>query len=341
MKDKMIIIAFFAAFLSVLPLFTAARTAPDEDKTKDPPSDLPPIVDDVTSGGEVGDVKTEDVVFTVLNVTTNEAMELKGLDYITRVVAAEVPASFEEEALKAQTVAALTYALNRKETHVGASEHEGCELCTDSKHCKAYASDERLREKWGDKYEENLQKVSDAVKSVYGEYMVYENEPIVAVFHAISAGKTEAAVNVWGHDYPYLQSVKSDGDRDVKGYESVKTFTADEFKKIMREYSADSVFDGDENKWIGDITRSDAGYVKTADLCGVLLAGTRVRSLFDLRSANFNLKYENGEFTFTVHGYGHGVGMSQYGANEMAKSGATYREILDHYYKDIDIKKYV
>ena len=336
MKDKIILVAFFAILISILPLFLPARAAQDE-TGEDPSPQLPPIADG-TQNGEVGDVKTEEVVFTVLNVTTNEAMELCGLDYITRVVAAEVPASFETEALKAQTVAALTYALNRKETHVGASVHEGCDLCTDSRHCKAYASDERLREKRGDKYEENLKRVSDAVASVYGEYMVYEDEPIVAVFHAISAGKTEAAVNVWGHEYPYLQSADSVGDESVRGYESTKTFTAAEFKKIMSEYSADCAFDPDESRWIGDIARSEAGYVQTVRICGVLLAGTRVRALFDLRSACFTLKYADGEFTFTVHGYGHGVGMSQYGANEMAKEGATYREILDHYYKDIGYK---
>ena len=325
MKDKAILVAILTLFLVGLPLISAADPVEHPAKRQSR-TDVSSAVSDRAGDGEI--------VFHVFNVKTGEAMELEGRDYIIHVVAAEMPASFSEEALKAQAVAAFTYAVYRKSNGADGA-HEGCELCTDSTHCKAYASDDYLRSLWGENFDTFYRKIADAVDAVYGEYLTYENEPIAAVFHSVSSGVTEAAVDVWGHHYPYLVSVDSSLDKTLKGYETTVTVTEKEFRSAMKTYSGACDFSDDPSAWIGKPERTTAGSVLTVSVGGVPVTGAKMRSLFDLRSANFTVSYKDGAFTFTVHGYGHGVGMSQYGANLMAKEGATYDEILHHYYTDV------
>ena len=339
MKDKLILIAIFCAFIFVLPLFNVTAEEGKEDDKKPPSTQSGMNYPDYGIENDGYD-EASDIVFNVFNVSKGEVMEISGREYITHVVAAEMPASFSEEALKAQTVAAFTYALHRKnlgEDYSG--EHEGCELCTDSTHCKGYAEEERLRLLWGDNYDAYMTKIQKAVNEVYGEYIAYEGKPISAVFHSLSSGVTESAVNIWGHEYPYLVSVDSSLDRSLEGYETKVTVDKDELKKIMSDYSDKCEFDKKPQNWIGETVRSEAGTVLTIELCGVILSGGKARSLFSLRSANFTVEYSKDSFVFTVHGYGHGVGMSQYGANEMAKKGSTYKEILLHYYTGVTIEK--
>ncbi len=337
MKDKLFLIAIFAMFLTVLP-FLASAAGQGEAPLPDGSSS------DFREQGEGNDpiyegdrTESGDILFHVFNVSTGQAMSLPGKEYITHVVAAEMPASFHEEALKAQAVAAFTYALHRREAPPDAT-HEGCELCTDSTHCKAYADDAYLRSLWGKDYDYYYERIAEAVEDVYGTYIMYRDKPIAAVFHALSAGVTEDAANVWGHKYPYLVSVDSAWDKQVSGYETKVTVSKKEFKNIMKSYSDRCEFPKDPENWIKNITRSEAGGVLTAEIGGVTLAGSRIRGLFDLRSANFTVQYDDGNFVFTVKGYGHGVGMSQYGANLMAKGGATYKEILLHYYTGVSLE---
>lgn len=339
MKDKLFLIAIFAMFLAVLPFLASATGQGDEPFLS---SETPSSQKGQGEGGllwQEGE-RTEDgdILFHVFNVSTGQAMSLPGREYITQVVAAEMPASFEPEALKAQAVAAFTYALYRKEGTPD-STHEGCELCTDSTHCKAYADEAYLRSLWGDDYDYYFTRIAEAVNEVYGRYMTYQGQPIAAVFHALSPGVTEDAVNVWGHAYPYLVSVDSAWDKKVKGYESTVTISKKEFKSIMEGYSDRCDLSDDPEKWVGKMIRSESGGVQTVEVGGMVLAGTRMRGLFDLRSTNFTVEYRDGSFIFTVHGYGHGVGMSQYGANLMAKDGATYEEILHHYYTGVEIQE--
>ena len=324
MKDKAILVAILTLFLVGMPLMAVADRSAS-------PSPKPP-------NGETSRPTTShadgEIVFHVFNVTTGEAMELEGKDYITHVVAAEMPAAFDEEALKAQAVAAFTYAVYRKSNGADGT-HEGCELCTDSTHCKAYASDEYLHDLWGKDYDAHYGKIAAAVDAVYGEYLTYENEPIAAVFHSVSSGVTEAAVDIWGHHYPYLVSVDSSLDKTLKGYETTVTVNEKDFKSKMKTYSTACDFSDDPSEWFSKWERTTAGSVLTVSVGGVPVTGAKLRSLFGLRSACFTVDYKDKTFTFTVHGYGHGVGMSQYGANLMAKDGATYDEILHHYYTDV------
>lgn len=333
MKDKVILIAILGIYMAMLPLVAfAAGGSGAQIGPGDPPGNDPG-----QSQLQSGQAEDE-VIFNVFNTETGEAMEIEGREYIIHVVAAEMPASFESEALKAQAVAAFTYAVNRKSSGYSDGTHDGCELCTDSTHCKAYASTERLREIWGDDFDAYYKKICDAVDEVYGQYLSYDGEPISAVFHSLSSGVTESSADVWGYDYPYLVSVDSSLDREVDGYESVVTVSREEFEKTMKEYSNKCDLEGDPEEWIDDIVRSDAGGVITMNVGGEVLTGGKFRNLFGLRSANFTVKYSKETFTITVHGYGHGVGMSQYGANLMAKEGATYDQILLHYYTGVRLE---
>ncbi len=242
-------------------------------------------------------------------------------EYVFNAVAKEMPASFEKEALKAQAVAVRTYTL--KKLKVKNEKHPKASVCTDSNHCMAY-SNEELEEKY-------QQKLQEAVMETKGEALMYEDEYASTVFHAISSGKTESSADIWGGQLPYLVSVESEGDKTVKGYE---TKVSVGYHQLVEKLGAK-----DFEKVIGEIARTDAGTVKTITLCEKEYTGAKIRELFDLRSANFNIEEKDGEYIFTVYGYGHGVGMSQYGANHYAKAGYSYEEILKHYYPGTELKK--
>lgn len=250
-------------------------------------------------------------------------------DYIVGVVAAEMPADFESEALKAQALAARTYLKGKN----GCAAHPGADICTSSAHCQAYKSTEKLKEQWGSAFGEKFKKISDAVAATSGKIITYDGKPISAVFHSTSSGNTENSEDVWEKPVPYLKSVSSNFDSDSPKYESQKRYSWDEFQKIIK--SADEKVDFDLG--IGGVETSRGGAIKKISVGGVDFKGTKIRELFALNSANFSIDIIDGEVIFTVHGYGHGVGMSQYGANFMAKSGKKFDEIIKHYYTGVKI----
>lgn len=265
-----------------------------------------------------------------------EDMEIN--EYLKCVVAAEMPVDFEKEALKAQAVAARTYLYSHmEETQKGnvAESHNGAAICTDSTHCQAYITEQKRKESWKDGVDEKWTKISEAVEETTGEIMTYNGDIISAVFHSTSSGNTEAAVDVWGSDIPYLQSVASLGDEQSPKYHSELTVSEDEFKNIVDEKL-------DNTDWsdgiVSDIKRSNAGGIVTLNVGGVNIKGTDFRNMFSLRSTNVEISQENGNIKMSAKGYGHGVGMSQYGANYLAEQGETYDEILKTYYKDIEIE---
>ena len=254
------------------------------------------------------------------------------------VVAAEMPADFEEEALKAQAVAARTYLYSHiaeKDKGNIAESHNGAVICTDSTHCQAYISEDKRRESWGAGADENWNKISTAVDETTGQIMTYNDEIISAVFHSTSSGMTESAVDVWGADVPYLQSVASTGDKESPKYHSELTLSEQEFKNIAEEK-----IDGVDwnNGLVSNINRSNAGGIVTLDVGGVNIKGTEFRNIFSLRSANVEISQENGNIKMSVKGFGHGVGMSQYGADYLARQGKTYKEILKTYYTGVEIE---
>ena len=250
-------------------------------------------------------------------------------EYLTGVVAAEMPADFEYEALKAQAVAARTYLYSRiEQTAAGniAESHNGAAVCTDYHHCQAYTADR-------DRYTDNI---SAAVTDTTGQIMTYNGEIISALFHSTSSGSTESAVDVWGNDVPYLQSVSSSGDIESPKYLSSLTISVDEFKTIAEEKIEGVSWD---KPLFDNINRSSAGGIISLEIGGVTVKGTDFRSIYDLRSTNAELTEKDGDIIMSVRGYGHGVGMSQYGANYMAAHGSGYEEILKAYYTGIEIEK--
>ncbi len=250
-------------------------------------------------------------------------------DYIVGVVAAEMPADFESEALKAQALAARTY-LKGKD---GCAAHPGADICTSSAHCQAYRSTDKLKQQWGSDFVEKFKKISEAAAATSGKIITYDGEPISAVFHSTSSGNTENSEDVWEKPVPYLKSVSSNFDSDSPKYESQKRYSWDEFKKIIE--AADGTVNFDLG--IGKAETSRGGAIKKISIGGVDFKGTKIRELFSLNSANFTVDVIDGEVIFNVHGYGHGVGMSQYGANFMAKSGKKFDEIIKHYYTGVKI----
>ena len=261
--------------------------------------------------------------------------------YLKEVVSAEMPADFEMEALKAQAVAARSYLESRQNAYQKSEtppEHKGADICTDSTHCKAWISETKRREIWGKDADKNWDKISKAVEETQGETITYNNEVISAVFHSTSSGKTENSKDVWGGDKPYLVSVDSPGDLESPKYASQNEFTLTDFKRIATE----NIEGVDFNKGlVSDIKRSDAGGITEVTVGGVKIHGTKLRNIYGLRSTNCEITVSEEKVIFNVKGYGHGVGMSQYGANYMAKDGKDYKEILTTYYQGTEIKKSV
>ncbi len=254
-------------------------------------------------------------------------------NYIKGVVAAEMPALFEQEALKAQAVSARTYAVrNMKERNSNAVPYDIGQ---------AYLSIEEMQQKWGDNFSTYYNKISEAVDSTRGEIMTYENEPILAVFHAESAGKTEAAENVWTQEIPYLKSVDSSFDKNAPNFETSISFTYDEFiKRFSNQYGDLSLHKDTLPQQLKILSHTPAGYVQQMQVGNQTLTGREVRETLHLRSSNFTIQTEDNTIIFTTKGYGHGAGMSQYGAEFMAKEGKTYQQILQHYYTGISFSVY-
>ncbi len=273
-----------------------------------------------------------------LAVKDGDAVEIMALDvYLQGVVRGEMPASFELEALKAQAAAERTYiyyqlAAGRKEAHPNA------DVCTDPSCCNAWLSEEAAREKWGGDFDGWESRIEEAVAATDGQVALYDGQPILAVFHSSSAGKTAGAGDVWSGDMPYLRSVDSpEGEETVPNYYSAAEFTAAEAKALLAQAHPELTFSGGPDKWFGAVEKDESGRVGTVEVCGAPLRGVEVRRIFSLRSACFTIDAAADRVTFRVTGYGHGVGMSQYGANELARQGRTWQEILLWYYADITI----
>lgn len=266
-----------------------------------------------------------------------DVRELPLDQYLRGVVAAEMPASFEPEALKAQAVAARTYTLRK--IRYG-SNLEGADVSTSPQDSSAYIDAAAAAANWGAAAETYAEKIARAVSDTDGVVMLYNGEPIDAVFHSSSDGHTESAKDVWGNDLPYLRSVSSPETSDsVPNYYGSKEVTAAEFKKaILAKYPA-AKLTGKPSGWFKNEVRSEYSRVLSVEIGGVAVPGTALRSLFSLRSTAFQITPKEDSVLFTTTGYGHGVGMSQYGANALAKQGKTYREILSWYYTGVTIGK--
>ena len=262
--------------------------------------------------------------------SSGEVVTFSCEDYIFGVVAAEMPALYEEEALKAQAVTAYTYYLRK-----AGDDNDEYDITDDFSIDQAFITPEKAKEKWGNEANKYEKKIRKAVNAVLYESVTYKGEPASTVYHAISSGKTEKASDIWGGDYPYLVSVDSSFDKLATNYLSTAEFTSEELKKAL---SGLVTIEDTGKNCFSDIKRTEAGSVKTVTVSGKSLGGGDVRKALGLRSADFDISFSNGKYTFTVRGYGHGIGMSQNGANYLAMQGKTYKEILLHYYPGCEIK---
>lgn len=253
---------------------------------------------------------------------TIETLDLE--EYIIGVVAGEMPASFEDEALKAQAIAARSYALNKIK-----STNKEYDLLTDITN-QVYITKEEMQEKWQEEYEKYYDKIKKAVEDTKNLVMMYDGEVISAYYFAMSNGKTEDVSLVFGENIDYLVSVDSSWDENVKNFLVTNEIEKEEFCEKL-DISCEEIK-------IEEIKRTDSNRVDTIKINGKEYKGTKIRALLNLRSTDFDIEIKE-SINITTRGYGHGVGMSQYGANEMAKNGATYEEILKYYYKDINLTK--
>ena len=272
----------------------------------------------------------------LLHTKTGEIEEIGLDDYLLGVVSSEMPASFENEALKAQAVVARTYTMYKI---VNGSKHENADICDDSTCCQAWISKENRLNKWKEEERNsNWAKIENAVYSTKGKIITYNNEPINAFFHSNSGGTTDTATAVWGGtNYPYLQAVQTSGEDTYSQYNSEVTVTKEEFVSKIKEYHSDLEIDFSLDNQIEILGYTEGERIKSIKIGNLELSGVEIRTIFGLKSAKFNINIEDDEIKFTVIGYGHGVGMSQTGADSMAKQGSNYEEIIKHYYTGVEI----
>lgn len=288
----------------------------------------------VTASEERDEKEGNKETITVFMADTGETKELSMRDYIISAVAAEMPAVYEEAALRAQAIASVTLARYMILHNKNNEELLGAVISTDSKKYQAYMSPERMKERWGENFDEYYNKLCSAVDEVLPYEITYNGEPITAAFHAISSGLTENAENVWGRAVPYLVNAQSEGDSLSPGYRSTVSISPDELIKTL-ELEPDE--DADFSEWLGEGEYSEAGTLLNIKICGKSFTGAALREVFDLRSAAIKISYDGEGFVFDVTGYGHGVGMSQYGADYYARQGYTWQEIIEHYYPGTEI----
>ena len=268
--------------------------------------------------------------------TGQSVLELPIDTYLTGVVLSEMPMTFEMEALKAQAVAARTFTLRQ----IGGGKHRDFDLCDQSGCCQAWTGKEMISEKLGNGWENYWKKATAAVEETQGLVLTYGGELIDAVYFSCSGGATEDAVAVWGGEVPYLQSVESPGEEDAGKFHTTAAYTRDEFSRIILNTHPLAELNGSVKKWFGPVKRTNGGGVEEMIIGECVFKGTELRGLFGLNSTNFTVNAEDDMIIFSVYGYGHRVGMSQYGANAMAKAGSNYNEILEHYYTGAEIEKW-
>ena len=274
----------------------------------------------------------------LLHASTGEVEELTLDTYLYGVVSSEMPASFEKEALKAQAVVARTYTIYKIQNN--SQKHEGADICDNSACCQAWISKEDRLAKWEEsKREEYWNKIVTAVEETKGKIITYEGKPINAFFHANSGGKTETTLNVWGGSgYPYLQTVATAGEEGYTQYQSEVICTKQEFTDKIKEKHSDFTIDFSQANCIQVLEYTDGDRVKTIQIGNLSLSGVEIRTIFGLKSANFTITIEGDNIKFSVLGYGHGVGMSQTGADSMAKAGSDYVEIIKHFYTGVEVE---
>ena len=292
-------------------LYLTLADAPEEEA----PAQMP-----VFAAAQEPTLPAFDEAVTLRVLTQDGVKELTLREYLIGVLLAEMPADFPEEALKAQAIASRTFALRQAE----AKKHEGADICTDPACCQGYLTDASA---------DGLKRLTEAVEATDGLVMTYADGLIDATFFSCSGGRTEDAAAVWGGDIPYLHSVDSPGEEDAPRYTETVTVSAETFSETLLGAYPETNLSGSPKGWFGACSYTEGGGIDTIFIGGTAVNGTKLRSLFSLRSTNIAFAVtEAGEIEITTCGFGHRVGLSQYGAKAMAEAGASFDEILTHYY---------
>ncbi|MBR2895517.1 MAG: stage II sporulation protein D, partial [Oscillospiraceae bacterium] len=294
----------------------------------------------VEDSSEQSEVQTYDSTRLLTVLIDGKVTTMDMGSYLVGVVRAEMPASFELEALKAQAVAARTYTLHKIESG-GSEKHPEADTCDDINCCKAYMDELQAAQNWGEQASFYEEKIRSAVMATDGECILYEGSPVLAVFHSSSAGMTMDAQDVWSGSLPYLKSVVSpENENAVPNYRSSNTIPYSELKQRLQEALPQANLSGNPANWFTNMQQRENGTVTSLCVGGEKISGNQLRSILGLRSACFTMCFDAEGVVFSVTGYGHGVGMSQYGANVLAADGMDYREILAWYYTGTTVEPY-
>ncbi len=278
-------------------------------------------------------------VIDIYNADENKTIKMNIEEYLYGVLSSEMPSTFNEEALKAQAIAARTYVIYKIENNIK-SGHKNAVVCTNSYHCQAYTSYENLKKTKGEDWiKSDYSKIKKVVDSTKGQILTYDSKAILPLYFSTSSGKTENSVDVFSTQYPYLVSVDSPYEENSPKYLTTYSVEKSKFiKYIKNTYPKSNISLDKLDDEIEIESRTEGGCVKTIKVGNIKMSGISMRKIFNLNSANFTINCNNNEVKFTVKGYGHGVGMSQWGAEGMAQKGYKYYDILFHYFKGSDIK---
>jgi len=268
--------------------------------------------------------KNDSGKFYVKNTDNNKTLKLNQKEYVLGALCCEMPPTFHKEALKAQAVAIFTNAVREKELN------NVIEISI--KNLKGYTDQKTLKERWGSNFSFYYNKMSEVVEEILGQVVTYQNKPILAAYHSMSSGKTESAENVWGEKVNYLTPVLSEGDTFSADQKNEKTFSIKEVREKLAKAFPETFLPELDTLLFTDIVLSDSKTVLSLVVGDKKVTGREIREIFSLRSAAFEIEVLENEIKFTTFGYGHGVGLSQYGADFMARQGSSYEQILSHYY---------
>lgn len=315
-----------AAPFAALLLPAGQPPAPVTEATPAPTAEIPSLTPPplAETPADAADAEA-DADLTLYDAAVGQTITVPVREFLIGAAACELPPDWPDDAILAQMVASHSYALSLGDAS----------LQVNSALCAGWTDSAVLQARWGESFAENYDRLSALADEVSGALLCYEGAPAAACYHSISAGKTEASQNVWVTALPYLQGVDSPWDTTVADYEVTVTYSAEQMVMMLQGLGLTP--DDSPGDWFGAVRWDDAGYVEQMEVCGTEFSGTALRSAFSLRSASFTVAYTDGAFQLTTHGYGHGVGLSQYGAKAMAEGGAHWREILTYYFPGCEI----
>ncbi|AND41418.1 stage II sporulation protein D [Cytobacillus oceanisediminis] len=336
MKSIPVIIITFLILVLCVPSLIVIAFGTDEtypqNKTSELPKSTSPTILSQNNTGEnpINDTKsnTENITVSVFRMNNKEIENVNLDEYLIGVLASEMPANYELDALKAQAISARTYIMKFLMNENKSDMPQGADI-TDSTLQQVYKNQDELKEMWkNDNYEKNIKKITQAVKETQGLVMTYNDKLIDASFFAISNGYTENSEDYWTASLPYLRSVPSPWDTAAPDFIKTKTFSFNEVESSLGVKMSNEI----------NVERTSSDRVSTINISGKKLTGAEFRNALGLRSTDFSLKIKGNEIQVTTKGYGHGVGMSQYGANSMATEGKNFKEILGYYFKGIKVE---